>query len=113
MQTITRHQLQTAIAGDAPPVLIEALGAAAYDQGHLPGAVRLQLPEMRADYVVELLPDRSATIVTYCSGPSCRASHGVATKLTALGYTGVRVYAGGKLDWIDAGLPLEPARHLA
>lgn len=24
-----------------------------------------------------------------------------------LGYTNVKVYAGGKQDWIDAGLPLE------
>lgn len=112
MQTITRHQLQTEIASDAPPLLIEALGPAAYEQGHLPGALRLQLHEMSGSYVAELLPDHSAPIVTYCSGPTCRASHGVAAKLATLSYTDVRVYSGGKLDWLDAGLPLEPAHSL-
>ena len=29
----------------------------------------------------------------------------VASKLAALGYTHVKDYAGGKQDWIDAGLP--------
>lgn len=72
--------------------------------------MRLQLPEMSDAYVAELLPDRAAAVITYCSGPTCRASHGVAAKLTALGYTDVRVYAAGKLDWIEAGLPLEPVR---
>lgn len=112
MQTITRHELQAAIDGAKPPVLIEALGAISYGQGHLPGALRLQLPEMSGEYVAELLPDRAAPIVTYCSGPTCRASHGVAAKLTALDYADVRVYVGGKLDWIDAGLPLDPAPSL-
>jgi rhodanese-related sulfurtransferase len=31
----------------------------------------------------------------------------VARELAALGYTNVRDYAGGKQDWIDAGLPTE------
>lgn len=112
MQTITRHDLHPSITGAAPPVLIEALGPDGYDQGHLPGALRLQLSEMSTDYVAELLPNRAAAIVAYCSGPTCRASHGVAAKLTALGYTDVRVYAGGKLDWLEGGLALEPAHSL-
>lgn len=106
MDTIDRHQLLHALAGAEPPALVEALGPAAYDQGHLPGAVRLQLQEMSAGYVRELLPDPHAQVVTYCSSPTCRASHGVAAKLTALGYTDVAVYTGGKLDWIESGQQL-------
>jgi rhodanese-related sulfurtransferase len=31
--------------------------------------------------------------------------------LAAMGYTNVRDYAGGKQDWIDAGLPVEGKRE--
>jgi rhodanese-related sulfurtransferase len=34
----------------------------------------------------------------------------VAERLLELGYRNVRHYAGGKRDWIDAGLPLEGGR---
>ena len=35
------------------------------------------------------------------------AAWNAARELAALGYTNVRDYAGGKQDWIDAGLPTE------
>jgi rhodanese-related sulfurtransferase len=31
--------------------------------------------------------------------------------LAALGYTNVKDYAGGKQDWMDAGLPTESERQ--
>ncbi|WP_370523943.1 rhodanese-like domain-containing protein [Cellulomonas sp. APG4] len=43
----------------------------------------------------------------YCSGPACGRSTSTATAFSALGYTDVRVYTGGKADWFAAGLPLE------
>jgi rhodanese-related sulfurtransferase len=54
-----------------------------------------------------LLPDRTAPIVTYCSNQACPNSQRVADRLTALGYTNVRKYAGGIEDWVSAGLPVE------
>jgi len=55
----------------------------------------------------ELLPDRAAPIVTYCSNPACPNSQRVADRLTALGYTHVRKYREGIEDWVSAGLPTE------
>ena len=60
-----------------------------------------------ADHADELLPDRTAPIVTYCSNPACPNSGRVADRLTALGYTDVRKYAEGIEDWVGAGLPTE------
>lgn len=59
----------------------------------------------------ELLPDKDAAIVTYCSNPACPNSGQVATKLERLGYTNVRKYADGIQDWVEAGLPTESAAH--
>ena len=46
-------------------------------------------------------------VVTYCTGPTCANSHIAARKLEELGYTNVRVYAGGKQAWRDAGFAFE------
>jgi len=88
-----------------PPVLIEALGAAYYADAHLPGA--LNIPADQVDRLApDLLPDLRADIVVYCSG-TCASSAIAADRLTALGYERVRVFAGGKEEWVEHGLPVE------
>ncbi len=54
-----------------------------------------------------LLPDRAATIVTYCSNAACGNSKAVANLLDKLGYTDVRTYRDGIEDWAGAGLPTQ------
>ena len=102
---ITREDLYDRITGGDPVVVVEALGAAYYADAHLPGAINL--PPGQVDRFAEaLLPDRDAEIVVYCSG-TCSSAEVVASRLEALGYSAVSVYAGGKEDWVEAGLPLE------
>lgn len=85
--------------------LVEALGPAFFADAHLPGAVNI--PPDRVDHLAgRLLPDLDDAIVVYCSG-TCSNSDSTARRLAALGYTNVRVYLGGKEDWIEAGLPVE------
>lgn len=86
--------------------LVEALPESMYRQGHLPGAVNVPPPKV-SELAPELLPDKSALIVVYCANPTCTSSEYVARALAAQGYTNVMVYAGGKEEWIAAGLPLE------
>jgi rhodanese-related sulfurtransferase len=50
---------------------------------------------------------RTAEIVVYCASATCQNSHIAARVLGQLGYANVRVYAGGKEDWSEAGLALE------
>jgi rhodanese-related sulfurtransferase len=109
--TITRDELQAAIdAGDV--VVVETLGPQYYEDAHLPGAINIPHTEV-ARLAPELLPDKDAAIVTYCSNPSCRNSEVVAAQLRALGYTDVRKYAEGKDDWRAAGLALESGAAVA
>jgi rhodanese-related sulfurtransferase len=86
--------------------LVDALPRAAYEGEHLPGAVNV--PERFApDLAARLVPDQGATVVVHCSGPACSRSRATAVQFERLGYRDVRVYPGGKLDWSEAGLPLE------
>ena len=102
---ITLSELSPKIRSRAA-VVVEALPAASFASGHLPGAVNLPLDRLESD-AKERLPDRDAEIVVYCSGPTCNNSHVAQRKLTAMGYSRVRVFSGGKAAWKDAGLELE------
>jgi rhodanese-related sulfurtransferase len=54
-----------------------------------------------------VVPDKQAEIIVYCASDTCRNSHLAAQTLEAIGYTNVGVYAGGKKEWVEAGLALE------
>jgi rhodanese-related sulfurtransferase len=102
---ISRDELHRELAGDAGPTLVEALGPAYYADAHLPGAINIP-PDQVDRLATTLLPDLDAPIVVYCSG-TCRNSEIAARRLEELGYGSVRVYLGGKEDWVEHGLPVE------
>jgi len=102
---ITRPELEELIATQQVTV-VDALPADYYDQAHLPGALNLVESDVEAR-AADLLPDKDAPVVTYCSNPACGNSQAVASKLAKLGYTNVRKYREGIQDWVEAGLPIE------
>jgi rhodanese-related sulfurtransferase len=104
-RTISRQDLQAKLDGKQPPVLIEALPERYYREGHLPGALHLPHDRVR-ELAPSLLPDKGASIVAYCASATCQNSHIAAATLSAMGYGNVSVYAGGKQDWVEAGLAL-------
>ena len=109
---ISTNELQLALShSHSAPLLLEALPLPYFEKEHLPGALNLPLQELDA-IARERLADREQQLVVYCSGPTCQNSHVAAARLQQLGYRNVRVYAGGKQAWRDAGLPFEsvPAR---
>ena len=109
--TIQRSALKDAIdAGEV--TVVETLGAEHFAQGHLPTAIHIHF-EAVLEKAPELLPDKHAAIVTYCSNTACRNSEIAANQLTAMGYTNVRKYAEGKQDWTAAGLALETSLVLS
>lgn len=104
-QTITRDELKAGL--DAGTItVVDALPESYYDQQHIPAALNLVSDDVTAR-AAEVLPDRDAAIVTYCSNTACANSGQVANALANLGYTNVRKYAEGIQDWVEAGLPTE------
>lgn len=108
---ISRDELAAAITAGRVTV-VDALPAAYWAQQHLPGALNLVAQDVDR-LAPALLPDRHAAVVTYCSNAACPNSKAVASRLEALGYTDVRTYRDGIQDWVEAGLPVEPATVLA
>ena len=103
---ITRQEIVELLADGVPVQFVETLRAEHFARGHLPGAVHIHFEEVQ-ERAPELLPDKDALIVTYCSNTACQNSRIAAEKLAKLGYTNVRRYEEGKQDWGEAGLELE------
>ncbi len=107
-KTLTRADLQARLAANPGLVLLEALPEKYFNDGHLPGARHFPHDRARA-LAGAVVPDKDAEVVVYCASATCQNSHIAARVLEQLGYTDVSVYAGGKQDWSEAGLPVERA----
>ena len=67
--TISRDELKGKIDRGDEFVLVETLPAVAYHHEHLPGAINLP-PDRVRELAPNLLPDKSAEIIVYCSSPT-------------------------------------------
>ncbi len=106
VKEIGREGLRAKLERGEGVILVETLGPRYYEEAHLPGAINI--PHTEVDELApELLPDKSAQIVVYCSNRACQNSPQAARRLDALGYENVYDYEEGKQDWIEAGLPTE------
>lgn len=102
VRTIGRDELKTKLDRGDDFRLVMALNRWAFDAKHIPGSLHFDTP---ADLYAAVGPDDE--IVVYCSAVDCLSSVAMYRDLVARGYRHVRRYAGGLLDWEDAGLPLE------
>jgi len=86
--------------------LIEVLPKADYQSGHLPQSINIPLDDLRL-MVPRLMPNLYEDIVVYGTGRDGDISAQAAELLVRMGYKNVKDYAGGKSDWVSAGLPVE------
>ncbi|MEW2142321.1 rhodanese-like domain-containing protein [Micromonospora vinacea] len=91
-------------------VVVDSRGAAAWAQGHLPGAVHLPTAEI-ASRAADLIPPGSA-VVTYCWGPGCNGATRAALEFARLGHS-VKEMLGGFEYWAREGLPVVTEAGLA
>ncbi|GAA3347806.1 rhodanese-like domain-containing protein [Amorphoplanes nipponensis] len=95
-----RAALSTAAPGF---VLVDSRSAAAWTQGHIPGALHLPTADIPARAASLLDPD--VPVVTYCWGPGCNGATHAALALSRQGYA-VREMLGGVEYWAREGFPL-------
>lgn len=88
--------------GEPGFVLVDTRSRAAWDQGHIPGAVHQPV----ADLPGGLEP--AMPVVVHCWGPGCNGATKAALALARAGYD-VREMIGGFEYWAREGLPVESA----
>ena len=103
---VEREELLAKLERGDGLVLVDARAPMAYARSRLPGAINLP-PEWVDERAPRRIPDLTTEVVVYCADVDCDSSVLVANRLLELGYERVGHYAGGKRDWVDAGLPLE------
>jgi rhodanese-related sulfurtransferase len=91
-------------AGVPGLVVVDSRGPAAWEQGHLPGAIHVPTAEI-ATRAAERVPPGTA-VVTYCWGPGCNGSTRAALAFARLGYP-VKEMIGGYEYWVREGFAIE------
>jgi rhodanese-related sulfurtransferase len=102
IRTISRDELREKLERGDDIRLIMALNRWAFDAKHIPGSLHFDTPE---ELYAAVGPEDE--VIVYCSNVDCLASVALYRDLVRRGYRNVRRYAGGLLEWEDAGLPLE------
>ncbi len=102
IRTIGRDELKAKLDQGDDLKLVMALNRWAFDAKHIPGSLHFDKPD---ELYAQVHPHDE--VVVYCSNVDCLSSVALYRELVRRGYRNVRRYAGGLLDWEDAGLPLE------
>ena len=104
--SISRTELKEKLDGREDLKLVFVLGEWQYQAMHIPGSLNVpnSLSLYQSDQALAGL-DRDDEIVVYCSSSICYASVSVYYLLVQRGFKNVRRYAGGLLDWLEAGYP--------
>ncbi|GAA2724057.1 MULTISPECIES: rhodanese-like domain-containing protein [Streptomyces] len=91
-------------AGTADFTVVDCRSTAAWDQGHVPGAVHLptaQIPQLAGAFL-----DAAVPVVVHCWGPGCDGAARAALALARRGYQ-VKEMLGGIEYWIREGYEVE------
>lgn len=105
LQLITLEKVIEMKENNEDFTLVEVLSSEKYEEGHVPGAINIELDQVRDEAEGKL--EKGRTVVVYCGGYACRASTKAAKILMSMGYKDVLDFKGGKPVWKNAGLKLE------
>lgn len=103
-RTIERDELRAKLVRGEAVKLVMAGSDWAFRTKRIPGSLHFDIHSPTRLLGV-LAPDDD--IVVYCSNIDCHASSVAYQRLVENGYTHVRHFRGGLLEWEAAGLPLE------
>jgi rhodanese-related sulfurtransferase len=104
MKTLSRDEVRQ--KSDEATV-VEVLSEDEFSNFHLPGAINVPLGQNFEQRIQAAVPNKAQPVIVYCMDTECNASEQAAEKLDQLGYEQVYDYEAGKLDWKQAGLPVE------
>ena len=106
---IAREELKQKLDHPKRSVVVETLEPERYEFAHIPGAINIP-PDRIKTLAPEVIPQKDTEVIVYCAGPTCHASQNAEQELAEMGYSNIRHYAGGKQDWVEAGLPVARGR---
>ena len=107
MPRATIEELALALAGEAPPIVIDVRGEAGIqvDPRRIPGALPIPLKALQERGAALPFSDGGREVILYCSCPNEVSAALAAQALLARGLKRARPLAGGLEAWVAAGHP--------
>jgi rhodanese-related sulfurtransferase len=105
MRVISTEHLKNKLDRGDNFKLVMTMNRWAYDRLHIPESLHFN---NLSEAMAQLTPDDE--IVVYCSTKWCHESIDAYLVLRSQGFKKLYRYAGGLLEWADAGYPLEGER---
>ena len=102
VEEIEPGELQEALAGEPPPLILDVRQRDRFEAGHIPGAVSIDLESIDG-YLSRRGPSRDMAVVTVCNNGN--KSLGAAAMARAHGYDDVTSLEGGMRIWDERSLP--------
>lgn len=106
MKVISIHELQSILASDGTPDLIDVRTPAEFAGIHVPGARSLPLDQLDCTEVLST-PGRKQDSPLYILCHSGARAKKAAEKFASAGFDNCAVIDGGTQAWAEAGLPVE------
>ena len=89
-------------------IFIDSRPADEFKAGRVMGARNIPFKDRERDLALEKINfSQHDTLVIYCDGHECQSSVNLAKLLHEEGFREMKVFYGGWLEWINAGLPTE------
>ena len=104
LKTISPDGLHRLTQNPEHVTVVDVNSRQSWIEARVPGARNLD-PGAYKDS--DLPPDKSVTLVFYCSNPMCMKATNAARRAKKMGYTNVHVMSAGISGWLAAKLPTE------
>jgi rhodanese-related sulfurtransferase len=88
-------------------LFIDARHEDEFNEGHIKGAISIPLRTLETNPTLVQGFAKDTLIVTYCSGERCALSIDLGERLASMGFTNVKVFFSGWLEWQKRDLPTE------
>lgn len=103
IREVSVSEVKQALGGARAPVLLDVREPNETNLGRVPGAI--VIPRGTMETKVEAVIPRDANVVIYCASGNRSAL--AADTLQQMGYANVASLAGGWMEWVTSGGPVE------
>lgn len=94
---------------DAGATFVDVRNPRYFARRHVPNAHHLDLKTDFNEQALAAIATTDTPVVIYCSGVKCARSKNATELAVSWGYTNVKYFRGGIVDWRDAGYPMDSA----
>lgn len=102
MKTLNAQQVKNQIEQHPETQLVMTLSPLAFQKAHIPGSTNIWDIQTAIQQF-----SKETKIIVYCSDQTCMASYAAYKQLESAGFQNIWRFAGGLVEWMEAGFELE------